>query len=71
MNIESIYKASDFIVDGQSDLDSDKGLLLVNKSLANYLKGVPAFHCGHCGYKMHDYLWRCPACHHWDTIDHA
>jgi len=27
-----------------------------------------AFQCGHCGYKMHDYLWRCPACHQWDTV---
>ena len=51
--------------------NSEKGLLLINESLGNYLKGVPAFRCEHCGYKMHDYLWRCPACHHWDTIDHA
>lgn len=28
----------------------------------------PEFQCDHCGYKMHDYLWRCPACHQWDTV---
>ena len=71
LNVESIYKASEYIKEGHSDFNSEKGLLLINESLGNYLKGVPAFRCEHCGYKMHDYLWRCPACHHWNTIDHA
>jgi lipopolysaccharide biosynthesis regulator YciM len=71
LNIESIYKASDYIIDGHSEIDSDRGISLVKQSLENYLKGLPAFRCEHCGYKMHDYLWRCPACHHWDAIDHA
>ena len=71
LNIESIYKASDYIESQSGDIGKDEGLLLIKTSLGNYLKGVPAFHCEHCGYKMHDYLWRCPACHQWDTIDHA
>ena len=71
LNIESIYKATEYINNGEGDFAPEKGMLLVNQSLANYLKGVPAFRCEHCGYKMHDYLWRCPACHHWDTVDHA
>ena len=71
LNIESIYRASDYAADTGSTIGSDKGLLLVNKGLEGYLSGVPAFRCEHCGYKMHDYLWRCPACHEWDTIDHA
>lgn len=28
----------------------------------------PDFQCAQCGYKMHGYLWRCPACHQWDTV---
>lgn len=28
----------------------------------------PEFKCESCGYKMHDFLWRCPACHQWDTV---
>lgn len=28
----------------------------------------PEFKCDSCGYKMHDFLWRCPACHRWDTV---
>ena len=71
LNIESIYKASDYINTQKSTIDKEKGLMLISKSLSNYLQGIPAFRCEHCGYKMHDYLWRCPACHHWDTIDHA
>jgi len=71
LNIESIYKASDYINTQTSTIDKEKGLILISKSLSNYLQGIPAFRCEHCGYKMHDYLWRCPACHHWDTIDHA
>ncbi len=26
------------------------------------------FQCGQCGYKMQDYLWRCPACQRWDSV---
>ena len=71
LNIESIFKASDYINSDISSIDKEKGLSLIAQALSNYLQGVPAFRCEHCGYKMHDYLWRCPACHHWDTIDHA
>lgn len=71
LNIESIYRASEYTLDSASTIDAKKGLLLVNKALEAYLSGVPAFRCEHCGYKMHDYLWRCPACHEWDSIDHA
>jgi lipopolysaccharide biosynthesis regulator YciM len=71
LNIESIYNTSVYIKNHSEHIDADKGLELVTQSLANYLKGVPAFRCEHCGYKMHDYLWRCPACQQWDTIDHA
>ncbi len=31
----------------------------------------PEFQCAHCGYRMHDYLWRCPACHQWDTVSNV
>lgn len=71
LNIESIFSATEYIQTENSGIDFEHGLKLVNKSLGNYLQGVPAFRCEHCGYRMHDYLWRCPACHHWDTIDHA
>ncbi|MGB0846177.1 MAG: tetratricopeptide repeat protein [Thiolinea sp.] len=28
------------------------------------------FQCLQCGYKMQDYLWRCPACQQWDSVSH-
>ncbi len=31
----------------------------------------PDFQCAQCGYKMHGYLWRCPACHQWDTVSNV
>jgi len=71
LNIESIYRASEYINAREGEFEPEKGMHLINQSLGNYLKGVPAFRCEHCGYKMHDYLWRCPACNHWDTIEHA
>ncbi|MEE9310717.1 MAG: hypothetical protein V3U64_06820 [Cocleimonas sp.] len=71
LNVESIYSSSEYIASHSESINTDKGLDLVNQSLSTYLKGVPEFHCEHCGYKMHDYLWRCPACQEWDTIDHT
>jgi lipopolysaccharide biosynthesis regulator YciM len=53
------------------DYAEDKHLSLLSGVLTQYLKEQPGFLCHHCGYKMHDYLWRCPACHHWDTIAHV
>lgn len=52
-----------------STLESEKYAKLVD-SLETLLKEQPDFQCHHCGYRMHNYLWRCPACHHWDTVAH-
>lgn len=71
LNIESIYNTSEYIKSYSENINAENGLALVNQSLSKYLEGLPSFYCEHCGYKMHDYLWRCPACQQWDTIDHA
>ena len=76
LSIKSIYKASGYIKDkygalNESDSVNGLGLVKVHQSLEKHLQGVPSFRCEHCGYKMHDYLWRCPACNHWDTVDQA
>lgn len=71
LNIESISKASEYINTKKGSIDPETGLVILSKSLEKYLEGVPSFRCIHCGYKMHDFLWRCPACNHWDTIKHA
>lgn len=43
----------------------------IQSALERLSKGDASFQCAQCGYKMHDYLWRCPACHHWDTIQNT
>jgi len=80
MSVKSICNASEYFIQNSTESNpqetnqksqSEKALKLVNTSLNNYLQGSSAFCCLHCGYKMRDFLWRCPACHHWDTIDHT
>ncbi len=41
---------------------------LLEQVLEQFLKTQSTFQCRHCGYKVTDFLWRCPACHHWDTV---
>jgi len=77
LSIKSIYKASGFVKNKYTNVSpklktyDEIDILNIHQSLENHLQGVPSFLCEHCGYKMHDYLWRCPACNLWDTIDQA
>ena len=71
LTIKSIRKATAYLNDTQSTPKDDLKITNIHQSLENHLQGVPSFRCEHCGYKMHDYLWRCPACNHWDTVDQA
>lgn len=76
LSIKSIFKASGYVKDKYANDNPDEpskgiGLVKVHQALEKHLQGVPSFRCEHCGYKMHDYLWRCPACNHWDTVDQA
>lgn len=43
----------------------------VQTALQRLASSQPDFQCDHCGYKMHGYLWRCPACHQWDTVSNV
>jgi len=76
LSIKSILKATSYVrsqeeIANQTENNHGLGLIKIHQSLKNHLQGVPSFRCEHCGYKMHDYLWRCPACNHWDTVDQA
>lgn len=44
---------------------------LVQTALQRLVASQPDFQCSHCGYKMHGYLWRCPACHQWDSVSNV
>ena len=50
------------------DSEPRKYLQLIQAALSNHLSSQPGFQCRHCGYKMHDFLWRCPACNYWDEV---
>nr|CAA6806043.1 MAG: Heat shock (predicted periplasmic) protein YciM, precursor [uncultured Thiotrichaceae bacterium] len=65
------------VLSDQSELKASTGekiatdvqtLPIIQSALERLSQGDADFQCLQCGYKMHDYLWRCPACHHWDTI---
>ena len=43
---------------------------ILEVSLEKYLQYKAEYMCNHCGYKMTSFVWRCPACHHWDTVAH-
>ena len=48
--------------------DKTTALSLIHTALSNHLSSQPGYLCNHCGYKLHDFLWRCPACNQWDEV---
>jgi len=70
LNVRTIYRATSLYCEN-SKLDSTAALPLIQAALNNHLSSQPGFLCRHCGYKMHDFLWRCPACNHWDEVVHV
>ena len=68
LNVRTISKA---VTVYQAQDVENKPLKLIDSALGNYLSSQPGFQCLHCGYKMHDFLWRCPACNHWDEVAHV
>lgn len=67
LNIRSICQAVNLYCKLE-DSESTKILPLIQSALTNHLSSQPGFQCRHCGYKMHDFLWRCPACNYWDEV---
>ena len=52
----------------QNDNETKENLIVIEKVLSRHNQSQVEFRCLHCGYQMNDFLYRCPACHHWDTI---
>ena len=67
LNIRTIRQAVNLYCKNDK-LESTDTLHLIQSALSNHLSSQPGFQCRHCGYKMHDFLWRCPACNHWDEV---
>ncbi|PID34175.1 MAG: hypothetical protein CR976_01665 [Thiotrichales bacterium] len=67
----SVAILADQCANGKNSSVSDQILPTVHLALERLSKSDAHFQCEQCGYKMQDYLWRCPACHHWDTIQNT
>ncbi len=71
LDIPSIIKSIDILQNNTDIFPEHEKLLLIKQSLINFLQGEAMFQCQNCGYKMQDYLWRCPACYQWDRVSQA
>lgn len=69
LNVRTISKALSLYRE-QNILPAVQSLQLIDNAVSNHLSTQPGFQCRHCGYKMHDFLWRCPACNYWDEVAH-
>ena len=68
LSLQSILKSTKLLLKLSPESENTKDLVLLEKALENHIAGQLDFQCQHCGYKMNEYLWRCPVCHYWDTI---
>jgi lipopolysaccharide biosynthesis regulator YciM len=71
LDIYSISQSIDILQQQQQSFVENERLLLIKRALDHYLEDKAAFQCQNCGYQMQQYLWRCPACFHWDKISDA
>ena len=68
LSVYSILKSTQLLARLSEKTEDKRALNLIEQALHNHLVDQLHFRCQHCGYKMNEYLWRCPVCHHWDTI---
>jgi len=71
LTIRSIIQAVEMLQSSHEICSEYDKLPLIKQALDNHLKGEADFQCQNCGYKMQDYMWRCPACYQWDKVSHA
>lgn len=51
-----------------AESDTKAALSELSLALGRLANTLPRFQCANCGYKLHEYVWRCPACHYWDSV---
>jgi lipopolysaccharide biosynthesis regulator YciM len=71
LDISSISESIGLLQQEDNLCQEYEKLPLIKQALEHYLQGKAGFQCQNCGYKMQDYLWRCPACSQWDKVSHA
>ncbi|HPQ95454.1 MAG TPA: tetratricopeptide repeat protein [Thiolinea sp.] len=70
VTLQTLGHAGQFLLQ-QDPLDTRKALQELCAALERLNRTQPRYQCAGCGYKLSDYLWRCPACHRWDSIQLA
>lgn len=66
-NVQSLACAARYLSE-EAQPEAKTALDELSLALGRLAGTMPRFQCTQCGYKLHDYVWRCPACHHWDTV---
>ena len=69
-SLPTIARATELLTE-QEEGQQRLPLHSVSLALNRLLLSQPRFQCSQCGYRLHEYLWRCPACHQWDTIQNT
>lgn len=64
-NVQTLACAARYL---SNEADTKLTLNELGLALGRLASTLPRFQCSNCGYKLHEYVWRCPACHHWDSV---
>lgn len=40
---------------------------LVRRLVGHHSRNLAMYHCDHCGFRLHQFTWRCPACGAWES----
>ena len=64
-NVQTLACAAHYL---SNETDTKPALTELSMALGRLANTLPRFQCKNCGYKLHEYVWRCPACHQWDSV---
>lgn len=66
-NVQTIACAARYLT-ANAEPEAKPVLDELSLALGRLANTLPRFQCTNCGYKLHEYVWRCPACHQWDSV---
>ncbi|MEZ5449135.1 MAG: hypothetical protein R3E89_09090 [Thiolinea sp.] len=69
LTLHSVASSARVLTDNQ--VTAEQAMPLLDGGLKRLAKANARFICMQCGYKMHEYLWRCPACRQWDSVQNS
>lgn len=66
-SIRGLYRLTAFYLETMDATDKER-LLVLQDSIARFLKGKPSYHCGQCGFASKVLHWHCPGCKDWGSV---